>query len=457
MFLLGLKLEECSITIIGGGVVALSKLRTVLQFQGKPRIIAPIILKEIVLLANEYSLPVEQCKWECSSKPKALLTIVATDSQEINQGIAFEIKKSGALVVAADNIENSNCSFVALIKRANMTIGISSSGVAPVLAQTIKKRIEELFATHLEDLITILASARVTIKSRFPLLSTRRAWYKNIFLKIPPFNPTLHKSKQEIITIIEQSFSTSEMVHAKGSLTLVGAGPGARDLLTLRALHAIESADVILYDSLVSEDTLATARRDAVCINTGKRHGLHRYHQPEIHQEILKYTSQGLQVIRLKGGDPLLFAQASEELHFAKKHNIPFAVIPGISAHTSACAQHAFPITKNEISDSVLITTAHNNKKPLGWWKALVRKNQTVILYMSRDKLLPIVKKVTALGIPLNTPIACIADSSLSTHAILKTTFGAIAKNQNMLMEYLEQAKNQNKAVITIFGNSIKK
>lgn len=204
-----------------------------------------------------------------------------------------------------------------------------------------------------------------------------------------------------------------QSMQARGSVILVGAGPGDPGLLTLNALRALNQADVILHDRLVSEGILRLARHDAVRIEVGKSAQGHSIRQEEIHALMLEYARAGNRVVRLKGGDPFVFGRGGEELQFLHAHGIAYEVVPGITAAVACAAYAGIPLTHRDHAQSVRLITAHC-KASLDTldWPALARERQTLAFYMGVGELETLRTRLTDEGCPASTPFALIENGS---------------------------------------------
>jgi uroporphyrin-III C-methyltransferase/precorrin-2 dehydrogenase/sirohydrochlorin ferrochelatase len=196
-------------------------------------------------------------------------------------------------------------------------------------------------------------------------------------------------------------------------VTLVGAGPGDPGLLTLNALRALQQADVILHDRLVSSDVLDLARRDATRIAVGKEAGGHSVTQDRIHQLMLEHARAGLRVVRLKGGDPFIFGRGGEELEFLVRHGVPFEVVPGITAAVACGAYAGVPLTHRDHAQSVRLVTAHcGDSLDTLDWAGLAQDRQTVAFYMGVAGMARIGQRLVAHGRSSRTPVAIVENGS---------------------------------------------
>jgi uroporphyrin-III C-methyltransferase/precorrin-2 dehydrogenase/sirohydrochlorin ferrochelatase len=209
------------------------------------------------------------------------------------------------------------------------------------------------------------------------------------------------------------SLSNALESNGKGSVALVGAGPGDAGLLTLRGLRLLNEADVILHDRLVSREVLALARRDAEFIEVGKEAGHHHVTQDGIHALMLEHAGAGRRVVRLKGGDPFVFGRGGEELEFLRAHGIVYEVVPGITAALACAAYAGVPLTHRDHSDSLRLLTAHSREgtDPPDW-AALAAERQTLAVYMGVAALPRLQAKLLEHGRSPDTPFALVENGS---------------------------------------------
>jgi uroporphyrin-III C-methyltransferase/precorrin-2 dehydrogenase/sirohydrochlorin ferrochelatase len=214
---------------------------------------------------------------------------------------------------------------------------------------------------------------------------------------------------------------------APGIVQLVGAGPGSADLLTLRALRALEAADVVLYDQLVSPEVLALARRGAQRLDVGKRCGKHALDQGTINALLVRLAREGKRVVRLKGGDPSIFGRAGEEIAALAAQGIAFEVIPGVTAASAAAACAAIPLTHRDSAQACVFVTGHLKNGSLDLdWEALARPRQTVVVYMAANGLAQICRQLAAHGLAAETPAALVESATLPGERVLQGTLATL-------------------------------
>jgi uroporphyrin-III C-methyltransferase/precorrin-2 dehydrogenase/sirohydrochlorin ferrochelatase len=214
----------------------------------------------------------------------------------------------------------------------------------------------------------------------------------------------------------------------QGHVTLVGAGPGDAGLLTLAGLQALQRADVILVDRLVSAEVRALARRDALQVEVGKEGGGHSVTQDEIHRLLLHYAREGLNVVRLKGGDPFVFGRGGEELLCLRAAGIPYAVVPGVTAALACAAQAGLPLTHRDVARSVRFATAHcRGSSDETDWAGLAAEEGTLVLYMGLSQSPRVQRELLARGRTPHLPAAIIENGGRREQRVVLTTLGHLA------------------------------
>ena len=219
-----------------------------------------------------------------------------------------------------------------------------------------------------------------------------------------------------------------------GRVSLVGAGPGDPDLLTLRAVKAIQAADVVLYDALIDTAILDLARPDARRIDVGKRCGRHAMQQAAINKLIVSHALRGSRVVRLKGGDPFVFGRGGEELDSLRAAGVPVDVVPGVTAACAAAASLQIPLTHRDVARSVHFVTGHGSDGavPAHDWAALASSGGTIAAYMASRTLGSVAAGLIGAGLPGSTPAVAVANVSRSDERRL---FGTLAALPTLLAE----------------------
>jgi uroporphyrin-III C-methyltransferase/precorrin-2 dehydrogenase/sirohydrochlorin ferrochelatase len=350
-----------------------------------------------------------------------VLAIAATDDRAVNEAVAAAGRERNVLVNVVDVAELSSFIVPAIVDRSPLIIAISTGGVAPVLARLVRERLESLIDGSFGQLAGLLQRWRGKIKGGLPDVNARRRFYETVVrgqVSALVRNNDLPGAERELARALQHADAPP-----RGSVVLVGAGPGDAGLLTLNALRALQEADVILYDRLVADEVLNLARRDADRICVGKMAGGHSVSQGRINELLLEQARLGRRVVRLKGGDPFIFGRGGEELEFLEQHRIPFEVVPGITAAIACGAYAGIPLTHREHAQSVRFVTAHSGDSLGGLdWATLARERQTLALYMGVAELGAIREQLVQHGRAPSTPVAIVENGSrLNQRVVLAT------------------------------------
>jgi uroporphyrin-III C-methyltransferase/precorrin-2 dehydrogenase/sirohydrochlorin ferrochelatase len=296
------------------------------------------------------------------------------------------------------------CSFItpAIIDRDPITVAISSAGTAPVLARLLRARIEAMIPPAFGRLASIADEFKAEIRRRFPNTALRRR----------VLDQALGGRVGDLVMAGHDDAARAEMARAiaadpapTGIVYLVGAGPGAADLLTLRAHRLLGEADVIVHDRLVGEAVLDMARRDAQRIYVGKARANHCLPQSGINDLLIRLAQEGRKVVRLKGGDPFIFGRGGEEAEALAAAGIAFEVVPGITAALACAAQAGIPLTHREAARSVTFATGHTKDGRLDLDFDQLAKGGTIAIYMGVVTLPLLRDGLHEAGLPPTTPI----------------------------------------------------
>jgi len=217
----------------------------------------------------------------------------------------------------------------------------------------------------------------------------------------------------------------------KGRVFIVGAGPGDPKLITLKAVEVIKSADVVLYDRLVSKKIIQTIPKKAERLYVGRDVGDDYKHQDTTNALMVKYAKRKLNVVRLKGGDPIIFGRGGEEAEFLKDHKIKFEIIPGITSGIGSAEYSGIPLTHRDYSSSVVFVTGHEDAKKSTErvnWKKLARAVDTIVIMMGLSRLELISRKLINGGLAKGTPVAVIQDGTTTYHKMIKGNLANISK-----------------------------
>ena len=413
------KLQERPVLVIGGGEVALRKARLLSDAGAVLRVVAPEIRSELQELAGPGGIFLRG--YASSDLQGVALVIAATDDVPLNAQISAEAQALGIPVNVVDAPALCSVIFPAIVDRSPLIVAVSSGGDAPVLARLIRAKIETWIPATYGPLANLGKRFRERVKQLFPDVQQRRVFWEDVFQG--QIAESVFAGKPEEGERLLEERLAGAAPRALGEVYLVGAGPGDPDLLTFRALRLMQQADVVLYDRLVAPAIIELCRRDAERIYVGKRRADHAVPQEQINQLLIDLARQGKRVLRLKGGDPFIFGRGGEEIEQLAAEDIPFQVVPGITAASGCAAYAGIPLTHRDHAQSVRFVTGHlkdgSSNLP---WKDLVAPGQTLVFYMGLVGLPGICEQLIAHGRSGATPAALVQQGTTQNQRVFTGT-----------------------------------
>lgn len=402
--------------LVGGGEVAARKLRLLLKAGAEVTVVAFDGNREISEHAVAGRISLRRRRFRPADVDGQALVIVATGRPAVDAEVAHAAKVAGLPVNVVDRPDESTFITPAIVDRDPVVIGISTGGSAPVLARRIRAAIETLLPSRLGHLARFAESFRSAVVSDG---RSRRVFW-DAFFDSSVARAVLagdERAARELMLSLVNRRGTAEA--PGGSVAIVGAGPGDPDLLTLRALTALQSADVVVYDRLIGPEILDRARRDAERIFVGKAKGDHAAGQDEINALLADRAGAGQRVVRLKGGDPFVFGRGGEEVDYLRRHGVPVELVPGITAAAAAAASAGIPLTHRGLASAVTLVTGHGAEgEPDVDWAALARGNHTLAIYMGLSTAGQVAERLMASGRAAGTPVAVVAKATLPDQRI---------------------------------------
>lgn len=365
--------------------------------------------------------------WTPEQLKNAALAIADLTNVAEVQRFAETARASGANVNIIDRPDLSDVMFGTIVNRSPIVIGISTDGAAPVLGQSIRAKIEGVLPVGLSSWAAAAKVWRRRLKVFLTETRARRRFWER-FVELAWLEPDRAIIESDFDAILGGTGGT------KGRVTLVGAGPGDPELLTLKAVRSLQTATVILYDQLVGPGILELARREARLIPVGKIGHGPSCSQSAINELMVDLARAGGNVVRLKGGDPLIFGRAAEEIHACRTANIDVSVIPGISAAQGAASSLLISLTERRHARRVQFVTGHaaNGKLPTDIdWRSVADRKATTVLYMPRRTLDEFIRTALFKGLDAETPSLAIAAATLPEEAYVAGTvveIGALAE-----------------------------
>jgi len=425
-----LRLDSRPVVVVGGGAVALRKVSWLLKAGAQVTVVAPALHAELTALAARGQLTHIDAAFSAAHIANAVAVVAATNDRATNSAVALAARARRLPLNVVDDATLSSFIFPAIIDRSPILVAVSSSGHAPVLARRVREQIEALLPARLGALAHYMGRQRKAVRRALGALARRGFWER--IASGPVASRILRGDEAGAERALACELRSSQLgtapLHGNrlGEVYLIGAGPGDADLLTLRALQLLHQADVILYDRLVSPQVLERARREAERIFVGKESG-ERGQQERIHELLVRLARDGKRVARLKGGDPLVFGRGGEEIEVLAAHEIPYTIVPGITAALGAAASAGLPLTHRRLAHSVTFVSGHQDADALSDWRFFANPRHTVVFYMAVAQLGGIVARLRAAGATLQHPAALIAQATLPQQRIVRGTLADIA------------------------------
>jgi len=420
------KLTKQDVLLVGGGNVALRKARLLCRAGATVTVIAHKVCDELQDLLDENGGTAVIGEYHAALLDNKMLVIAATDDNELNQRIHYDAVERNLPINVVDSPDLCTFVFPAIVDRSPVVIGVSSGGSAPVLARLLRARLETWIPKSYGKLASLANSFRNQVKQKFSTVDQRRIFWENV-LQGQIAEKVFAGRTDEATQLLQDKISAADPEHQTGEVYLIGGGPGDPELLTFKALRLMQQADVVLYDALVSPAVLDLCRRDADLIFVGKKRDNHAVPQEGINELLVKHAKTGKRVVRLKGGDPFIFGRGGEELETLKANDIPFQVVPGITA-ASACSTYAgIPLTHRNYAQSVKFVTGQlkNRTTDLNF-DELVHPNQTVVFYMGLHTLPQLSQKLIEHGKPADTPAAIVSRGTSADQKVLTGTLESL-------------------------------
>jgi uroporphyrin-III C-methyltransferase/precorrin-2 dehydrogenase/sirohydrochlorin ferrochelatase len=440
-----MRVEGEAVVIIGGGDEALAKARLLSQSSARLTIVAadaePALREWIATNGAEHI----EAAYASIHLKGAVLVFAATGDETLDRRISQDARSARIPVNVVDRPELCDFFTPAIVNRAPLAVAIGTEGAGPVLAQMVRAKIDRLLSPSLGSLAVLANSLRAAAEKLVPKGSSRRRFWNEFFSGAPA---RALEAGDAAGARRAASDLLSRSAGAQGHIALVGAGPGAEDLLTLRAQRLLMEADVIMYDALVPEAVVAMGRRDAERLPVGKRKGCHTKSQTEINALLVRLGREGKRVVRLKSGDPLVFGRAGEEMAALRDAGISYEVVPGVTAALAAAADFELPLTLRGVSSSMVFTTGHDLKGgTLPDWAKLAISGATVAVYMGRSVAADVASRLIEAGLSPDTAVAVVENASLASRRRFHGTLADLPS--------LEARGDITGPVMTIIGDAV--
>jgi uroporphyrin-III C-methyltransferase/precorrin-2 dehydrogenase/sirohydrochlorin ferrochelatase len=419
-----LKLEGRTGLVVGAGTVAFDKINSLLKTGLRLRVVAPVARQKIRLLAIESRLEWIERPFEIADLDGIDLVVAATDSAEVNAQVYREAVARKILANSVDDPPNCDFYFGSVVSRGALQIAISTAGESPAVAQQLRREIDEQLPEDLGPWLEDVGRLRREVLATHLRGESRRLLLHQLAQR-PLCDSEVCPSRQLARAPLDEKNAGSS-----AKVYLIGAGPGDPDLLTIKALRLLQSADVVLHDGLVPQAILALASPIAEVVNVGKRCGVKSITQQEINALMIELAQSGRIVVRLKSGDPLLFSRAAEEMAALTEAGVAFEIVPGITAAFAAAAAIGCSLTSRNSTSNVIFSTGHHaqsqpeNRPTHAPLPQL--EDATRVVYMPGRDLRVLAQQWLDEGLPPELPCAVVSRAAQPGQQIRTTTLAAL-------------------------------
>lgn len=401
-----LPLEGEPALVAGDGEGATWKAELLAAAGADVTLLAPEPCEEMIALAASEPtagrFTLERRAWAPADLFGPRISVLETECAAEAAAFAALGRAAGTIVNTIDRPAHCDVRFGSIVNRSPVVVGISTDGAAPILGQAVRRRIEALLPAGLADWAAQMGAAHTRLMRAMPEETVLRRFFER-FADLA----FRERATPDAVEALAADVMADREPNAGGRVTLVGAGPGDAELLTLKAVRALQSADVILFDALVSDEVLELARREARRIPVGKRGGRASCRQEDINTLMVKLAREGHRVVRLKSGDPMVFGRAGEEIAAARAAGIPIDVVPGITSALALSAALGISLTHRDAARSVRFVTGHSHKGTLPDdldWAGLADRATTLVFYMGAGQAGAISKRLRDEGLSPVTP-----------------------------------------------------
>lgn len=419
------------VLLAGGGETAVAKLRLLLKTEAEIHVFAPVAVTQIEAWAKAARLVLHRRDMVAADAVGARLVYGAQDDAAADARVAELGRAGGALVNIVDNLQDSQFITPAIVDRDPVTVAIGTEGAAPVLARHIKKQVEEALPPSL-GLLARLGQAFRGAADVLPMGRKRRDFWSRFYFERGPealASGGETAVKAELEALLQQTLAAKR---SSGRVDLVGAGPGDAELLTLKARKLLHEADVVLHDQMVTGEILELARREAIVVETGKRGFGESWTQDAINDLMISHAAEGHHVVRLKSGDPAMFARLDEEMDALDAAGIDWAIVPGITAASAAAAHARVSLTRRGRNSALRFLTAHDVDGFADQdWRDLAKPDAVAAIYMGKRAASFLRGRLMMHGAQGDTPVTIVENASRADQRILQATLRSLPEILN--------------------------
>ncbi|MGQ0685325.1 siroheme synthase CysG [Bradyrhizobium sp.] len=410
-----LDLQSGPVLLVGAGDLVRAKLRLLTSAGARVRWYATDGNHDLSGIAADDAARIEIAEGDpLAADLKGVIAILCAGAGDIGVAMSARAKSVGLPINVMDDLAHSTFIFPAIVDRGDVVVAVGTGGASPVVARRVRERIEAVLPARIGDLAAFIGTFRKSIHARIPEFALRRRFWERIVdgpigaLVLAGRKDEAEKALNDISDA--SAFAGGDDGKARGHVTLVGAGPGDPDLLTVKALRALQDADIVFYDELVSAEVLDRARRDAARVPVGRRVGKPGIGQDAINKLLVEAARSGQRAVRLKGGDSFIFGRGGEEVDVLRAAGVSYSIIPGITAGLGAAAQFETPLTYRQEALRITFLTAHRAQDAETVdWSVLTDRKMTVVVYMGMTAAPTIRDGMLAAGRSPRTPVGVFA------------------------------------------------
>lgn len=427
-FMAALNVQGRRCVVVGGDDTAAAKAALLLDGLAHVTVIAAPPAKSVRTLVDERRVEWIARAFEPGDLRGAFLAVNAASDSGVQERVLADARRHRVLLNTVD--QPARCDFFspALVRRSHLQVAISTAGESPFLASALRERIEHVIGAEWGELCGLLGTVRRRLRRmQAPMPRQRRAYRR---LLLPDVRELLRRADYEGVSRLATSLTSFREPAAAGRVLLVGAGPGDPLLLTDAAREALASADVVLHDALVSREVLRCCGAETCVVDVGKRAGRPGARQEDINALLLASALAGLHVVRLKGGDPMLFARGGEELSALREAGVEVAVVPGVSSVTAAAAVAGIPLTHRGVASSLAVVTAQEKSGASATRiEEVARSVDTLAVLMPLARLGEIRARLEPVLGP-DRPCALVSDATLPSQSIHRSPLSQLRRRE---------------------------
>lgn len=416
------------VVIAGGGEQAAQKCRLMLKTEAQIILLAPDLDPELMALHQEGRITWQAGPIQAEAFEDTALVFIATGCPGVDASLHALAKAGDAVVNVVDQPDLCDAITPSIVDRDPVVVAIGTEGTAPVLARQIKTRVEQMLEPRLGALAALAGRLRGAAAARLGPRARRDLW-RWVF-DGPVRERFSQGGERDAARMIKDVIASGAIPEQSGApVALVGAGPGAADLITLRGVKRLQEADIIFYDRLVDPGLLELARRDAERVYVGKKPGCRAWPQARINGVIVAAAKQGKRVVRLKCGDPGVFARGAEEADALAAERIACEIVPGVTS-ASACAAEAgdFLTERGKVNTLVLTTGASAEDADVPEWMQYLHEGARVAVYMGVGAAEQITRALCAAGVAERTEVLVVARGGMPDAAQLRCSGHELAE-----------------------------